>query len=1026
MKTKFFHIVILLTNVLLGQNMFESDRIYIKFEEGVNFEIYYENRGENIFALTGILEVDELNLQYNCTEIERLFVGTDAVLERWYVFYLNDSDLISAAEQYRNLTEYITCVDLVSICEVGWEPNDPLFNSADHKAFYDSKIPQAWDIEQGTANLKIGIIDNGLNWNHPDIAIKNIWQNLGEDNDNDGVTLYEDAGGAKQFDAGDLNGIDDDGNGEIDDLVGYNFHINSYNIYSSQSTDQHGLNMFGIIAATENNSKGAAGSSFNSKIVHCVAGSNGYIQGNWVQAIQYLGNLYANVISMSFFGAGNMQSTQDVINYAYGQGSIIVACGGYTTTNCPINSITYPIGYDNVIGLGVLENDANNMRLSSRVSSKIDLLGSRTASYPAIDGSGQFSYGNSMHTSGTTTLTAGIISLLKAHYPTWSNDQIVNQLFLTALNKEDYNHTNTCNFNFTDLIGHGLVDAHYALTFNGTIDRDLIWNKDLKIYNNIVVQSGKILTIRDGTNLIFQPGKTFNVYGNLVVEGDLTINQNIIIQSSGNIEIAPGANINFSNGSSLIINGTLTANGTSSNKVTFDFIEQNSTTSNGINVIFGGTISLSNAIVKNAYKGIKVTLGGQPSSIQNSTIQYCRDGIFIQYGNKDADLTVEYCEIKNNSNYGICIFNKAGYGMNSEPVISNNNIESCNYGVYLNGNVGAVIQNCTVENCTQGIYIYNGQPSIFNNAILNPLQNGIYCNAPGKSPLILDNTITKENNIPSYHNYQGIWMENNTAAYIAHNDISGFCWGIYCGGGVNSYFSDYRFNDFYPNNRMRDNLFGFAAGWGSYIYAGREIGDGCWNNSIYANGEYDVVSYQHSYVMAQYNYWGGRRPNAYVDETSELYADEILERDPWRENKLLAGSSKNPIPIEGENFDIDKGILLEKNGQINEAVKHYKQMISKNSYAGFALTELAKFRKKYSVTNLQNYFGTLITSNNIHKVKILRILAAIHLDENRYDEAMQVYHSIIAQFSNSRNAVYARFEKYYAALNHASALTTAF
>lgn len=103
-----------------------------------------------------------------------------------------------------------------------------------------------------------------------------------------------------------------------------------------------------------------------------------------MQAIQYLANMGADIISMSFFGAGFMQSTQDVINYAYQVGSILVACGGYTTTGCPINRITYPVGYDNVIGVGVLENDAINMRLNSIVSSKIDLLLSKTASYPAI------------------------------------------------------------------------------------------------------------------------------------------------------------------------------------------------------------------------------------------------------------------------------------------------------------------------------------------------------------------------------------------------------------------------------------------------------------------------------------------------------------------------------------------------------------------------------------------------------------------------------------------------------------------
>ena len=366
-----------------------------------------------------------------------------------------------------------------------------------------------------------------------------------------------------------------------------------------------------------------------------------------------------------------------------------------------------------------------------------------------------------------------------------------------------------------------------------------------------------------------------------------------------------------------------------------------------------------------------------------------------------------------------------GFGMNSEPFVSDNYIASCYFGIHLTGDVCALIQKSVVENCTNGIYVYDAQPSILNNTIHNPLQNGIYLNAPGKSPLILDNTITKENRLSSYHNYQGIWVENNTTAYIAHNDISGFFHGIYCGGGVNSYFGNYNFHDLYPNNRIRDNLIGFAAGLGSYIYAGKGIGDGCWNNSIYGNRDYDAVSYQYSYVMAQYNYWGGDRPNAYVDETSELYADDLLERDPWGENKLLAGSSNNPLPIEGGNSDIIKGILLEKNGQINEAVKHYKQMVSKNSYAGFALTELLKFRKKYSVTGVQNYFGTLISANNINKDKVLRILAAIYLDENRYEEAMQTYTTIINQFPNSRNAVYARFDKFYAALNHAQNLTTA-
>lgn len=102
---------------------------------------------------------------------------------------------------------------------------------------------------------------------------------MGEDFDNDGITIYVDGNGIKHFDEGDLNGIDDDGNGLIDDLVGFNFANNNYNIYSSQSADQHGLNMFGLVAAAEDNNIGAAGSSFNSKVIHCASGGGGWIYG---------------------------------------------------------------------------------------------------------------------------------------------------------------------------------------------------------------------------------------------------------------------------------------------------------------------------------------------------------------------------------------------------------------------------------------------------------------------------------------------------------------------------------------------------------------------------------------------------------------------------------------------------------------------------------------------------------------------------------------------------------------------------
>ena len=730
------YFIIILSTFAIGQNSFLNDIILIKFKSDVHFEIFYNTKGEYSIAQTGINEVDELNYSYNCTKMERLFIGSNEVLKLWYIFYINNTNALTAKQEYQNLSKYISCVDLVGICTVGYEPNDPLFNQINHKAFYDSKIPQAWDIEQGNSNLRIGIIDCGLDWDHPDISLDNIWQNLGEDSNHNGYTIYIDENGKKQFDAGDLNAVDDDNNGRTDDLAGYNFYNYNYNFFSPYPADIHGLNMFGTIAATANNEEGAAGSSYNSKIIHCKVGVSGLIDWIWPQAVQYLTDQSVDVISMSFFNDGYSQATQDVINYAYQNGSILVACAGFTSS-CPLNLTTYPFGYDNVIGVGALEDDATHMRLDSRVSSKIDLLGSRTATYPSILDD-QYSYGGSMHSSGTTAMTAGIVSLLKAHYPTWTNDQIVNQLFITAVNKEDYNKTNSCNFDFTSLIGHGLVDAHYALTFNGTINRDLIWNKDLKIYHNIVLQQGKTLTIRDGTNLEFQSGKTFNIYGNLVIEGDLTINQDIIINSGGSIVVNPGATLKFATGKSLINNGTMYAIGTSNQPITFTSqtgtspnswgsIKLNGSGASGsqmryANVYYGTRVEIinsSNIIIQdcnitNTYDGIKFTgTSGSTGSVygNNITTSSAGHGIIIENGSTvTCERNVVTKTTTNRSGVGI-LFGGGGSG-----TILQNEISGWDWGVgaiwgsspeFRNNPPTVQSKNNLISNCNYGVRAYN-------------------------------------------------------------------------------------------------------------------------------------------------------------------------------------------------------------------------------------------------------------------------------------------------------------------------------
>jgi hypothetical protein len=117
--------------------------------------------------LTGIEDIDQISYNYNFSEISKLFEGEDETLKLWFIFYLDTEDILDAYEEYLSVVDYISNVDLVGIYEVGLEPNDPLFNNMDHKAFYDSKIPEAWDIETGNSNILVGIIDLGIGVESP-------------------------------------------------------------------------------------------------------------------------------------------------------------------------------------------------------------------------------------------------------------------------------------------------------------------------------------------------------------------------------------------------------------------------------------------------------------------------------------------------------------------------------------------------------------------------------------------------------------------------------------------------------------------------------------------------------------------------------------------------------------------------------------------------------------------------------------------------------------------------------------------
>lgn len=404
----------------------------------------------------------------------------------------------------------------------------------------------------------------------------------------------------------------------------------------------------------------------------------------------------------------------------------------------------------------------------------------------------------------------------------------------------------------------------------------------------------------------------------------------------------------------------------------------------------------------------------------NSIIVFQNNASLIVNGILNAQL----CELRGGSTtWGSITFNGSGA---SSSVLNQVTIRN-GLGIRCLNGANVIIQYSVIQNCTEGIYIYNSQPQILNNQIIEPVQNGINADASGLSPLIINNTIAKTSGNPQYHQYQGIILGNNTNGYIAHNDVSGFMWGMYIGGGSDAYFTNYAYQLFNPNNRVRDNSVGVGAGWGGYVMAGTISSYGR-NNSIYNNYTNDARSYKNSVVYAQCNWWGNDGAQIYKDATSTLDVQFPLASDPWNQGPPPGEEGMNIIinnndsPDDGDGFNPDSsvlaGIYLEAQERIVEAVLHYKQMVMNDNHPGFALGRLVGIKNRYHIQNIRNYLENLLIENRPYKPIVMTLFAGILLGEDKYNLAMLLYSQIINQYPNTYYSVNALFEKFFAALNY--------
>lgn len=299
----------------------------------------------------------------------------------------------------------------------------------------DSHTSQsAWSTTTGSASTIVAVIDTGIDLTHPDLTA-NLWTNTSEIAN---------------------NGIDDDGNGYIDDVTGWNFADKNNNV---QDTSGHGTHVSGIIAAVTNNSVGVAGTCWTCKIMPLkVINTQGFgYDSDIALAIRYATDKGANVINMSLGGAGYSQVLQDAVTYAWTHNVVVVSASGNDGASA---SDSYPGGLQDSLSVGATDiNDA--VGSFSNTGGKLDLTApgvniiSTKLQTAANDCLGSDIYACLTGTSMASPHVAGVAALLHTLHTGWTPAQI---RYAILKNIDDKGSAG-----FDNSFGFGRLNAYKAL-----------------------------------------------------------------------------------------------------------------------------------------------------------------------------------------------------------------------------------------------------------------------------------------------------------------------------------------------------------------------------------------------------------------------------------------------------------------------------------------------------------------------------------------------------------------------------------
>ena len=340
------------------------------------------------------------------------------------------ADLRAAAEQYRRMpgVTHVQPDYIVSIADFPDDPNMPFGPSSlgapddqilwglhtaatdgapvrtDVIFDYDIDAPEAWEITHGSSNVIVAVIDTGVDYTHPDL-IANMWTNTGEIPG---------------------NGIDDDANGYVDDVHGYDFRNDDGDPMDDHF---HGTHCAGTIGAVGDNGVDVVGVNWNVRIMGMKflgSGGSGY-SSDAAACLDYAVMMGADITSNSWGGGSYDAALLTAIQNAGAAGQLFVAAAGndsFNTDSYPY----YPQGYqaDNIVSVGALQRAGGLASFSNYGLASVDIAAPGEAIWSTNVGGGlRVLDGTSM----ATPHVAGVAALLKSVKPSATVEELQRWLY---------------------------------------------------------------------------------------------------------------------------------------------------------------------------------------------------------------------------------------------------------------------------------------------------------------------------------------------------------------------------------------------------------------------------------------------------------------------------------------------------------------------------------------------------------------------------------------------------------------------